>query len=129
MEDWKRRWLRAYLESEDKIAASAAVGLSWSTVQTYLRPRHRNFDAMFREHCETVESFFLASDEADLRQAARIARDTADARTLAWIAFERLGRRDRENWAKNEVVKHEGKIEHEHTVKLEQAHGAMKERY
>lgn len=129
MEDWKRRWLYAYLETEDKIAASAEVGLSWSVVQTHLRPRHANHDPAFRERFDQVESWFLASDEADLRIAARIARDTADARTLAWIAFERLGRRDRETWAKNEVVKHEGSVEHLHTHRIEAAHAATSERF
>lgn len=129
MEDWKRRWLYAYLETEDAIAASAAVGLSWTTVQTHLKPRHRNHDPAFRERYDQVESWFLASDEADLRQAARIARDTADARTLAWIAFERLGRRDRERWAKNEVVKHEGSVEHRHVLEINAAHAAVSERF
>lgn len=129
MEDWKRRWLYAYLETEDKIAASAEVGLSWSVVQTYLRPRHRNHDPAFRERFEQVESWFLASDEADLRHAARIARDTADARTLAWIALERLGRLDRKTWAKNEVVKVEGSVEHRHVIEIQAAHEVVAARY
>jgi hypothetical protein len=129
MDDWKIRWARAYLESEDKIEASARVGLSWSTVQTHLRARHRNFDPSFKELVDQVESWFIASDEADLRSAARIARETADARTLAWIALERLGRRDRTNWAKNETVTHEGGIEHRHVLEIKVAHELVSERF
>lgn len=129
LEDWKVRWARAYLESEDKIAASAQVGLSWSAVQTHLRPRHRNFDQHFKELHDQVESWFLASDEADLRFAARIARETADARTLAWISLERLGRLDRKQWAKNETVTHEGSVEHRHVHEIHAAHARISERF
>lgn len=129
MEDWKVRWALAYLEEEDKIAASARVGLSWTTVQTYLRSRHRNFDPHFKDLHDQVESFFIASDESDIRYAMRVARETADARTLGWLAFERLGRRDRERWGKNETVVHQGTVEHRHVVELQQAHKQVADRF
>jgi hypothetical protein len=129
MDDWKVRWARAYLETEDKIEASGRVGLSWSTVQTYLRARHRNFDTHFKELHDQVESWFLASDEADLRVAARIARETADARTLAWISLERLGRLERKKWGKNETVTHEGSVEHRHVHEINLAHTQITERF
>lgn len=129
MDDWKIRWARAYLESEDKIEASARVGLSWSTVQTYLRQRHRNFDPHFKDLHDQVESWFLASDEADLRFASRIARETADARTLAWISLERLGRLERKRWGKNETVTHEGSVEHRHVHEIHAAHAKVTERF
>jgi len=129
MDDWKIRWARHYLEDEDKISASAKVGLSWTTVQTYLRPRHRNFDPHFKALHDQVETWFLASDEADLRFAARIARETADARTLAWISLERLGRLDRKQWGKNETVTHEGSVEHRHIHEIHAAHARVSERF
>lgn len=129
MEDWKIRWARAYLQREDKIAASAIVGMSWTAVQTHLRPRHRNFDPSFKELVDQVDGWFLASDEADLRLAQRIARDTADARTLGWLSLEVLGRRDRERWGKNETVRHEGSVEHRHVVEIQQAHAQVEQRF
>lgn len=128
LDDWKLRWARHYLETEDKIEASARVGMSWSTVQTYLRPRHRNFDQGFKDLVDQVESWLVASDEADLRLAARIARDSADARTLAWIALERLGRVDREKWGKTETIHHKGEVEHRHVVELRDAGAELAKR-
>lgn len=128
MEDWKVRWAEAYLETRDKIEASRLVGLSWAYVATYLTARQPRFDPSFKALVDQVESFFVASTESDLELATRIARDTADARTLGFLSLQKLERLFREKWGRNETVTHQGQVEHRHVVELRDAGRQVEQR-
>lgn len=128
MEDWKVRWAEAYLSTRDKLEASRQVGVSWAYVRGYLAERTPRFDPHFRDLVHQVESHFIASAESDLELATRIARDTADARTLGDLSLKKLERLSREKWGRNETVTHQGTVEHRHVVELRDAARQVEER-
>ena len=128
LESWKVRWAEAYLATRDKIEASRMVGLSWAFVRPYLAERNARFDPHFKALVDQAESFFVASWESDLEHATRIARDTADARTLGFLSLQKLERTSREKWGRNETIRHEGAVEHKHVLELRNAARLVEER-
>lgn len=129
MEEWKVRFAEVYLRERDRLEAARQVGLSWAHIRkTYLSSKSPSYDPFFAQLVNQVESYFIAGAEADVQLGIRIARETADAKTLIWGSLEWLRARSRRKWGKEQTIKHEGQVKHVHEHRVSRAIESAQER-
>lgn len=116
MEDWQVRLCEAFVRTRKERAACEQVGVAYSTVRAKTSPGNKSYDEAFAELWNKAKLEVVGRYEDDVEDAMEEARLQGDAKTVLWGAFEYLGRRDKEKWARREERYIEGSVHHTHTL-------------
>lgn len=115
LQNWKKTFPELYLQTRRLKTACEVAGIGVTAVtRAYRYPKDQNHDPDFAARMLAVEEEILAIHEERIEDASDIAAGTEDAKTMAFIEFNYLERRDRSRWARNEIRTVEGSVDHKH---------------
>lgn len=115
LENWKKTFPELYLQTRRLRTACEIAGIGVTAVtRAYRYPKDQNHDPEFAERMLAVEQEILVVHEERIEDASDIAAGAEDAKTMAFIEFGILERRDRSRWARNEIRTVEGTVDHHH---------------
>lgn len=128
LDDLKPTWRQDFLEAlrdergNKKAAAERIGGASlWQSIRQRLSKESPMYDQALSEIVALVEAELAEALRATIPKALEIATDGKDAKTMAWIAFRGLESLEPEKYGRQQTIRHEGRVIHEHRLQREKA--------